>query len=140
MLIITVLDRVVAGAFMYLGFVVPAYSYAYFSPTIIKSFGYSPIRTQLLSVPPWACSFVFAMIIAVFSDLLKHRFLFVLLPLFVAISGFATLLAYNGDYHVKYGALFLAVSGVYSTMPVIVAWFNSNRKSTPSTLSIFKGN
>ena len=113
---------------MYLGFVVPAYSYAYFSPTIIKSFGYSEIRTQLLSVPPWACSFVFAMLIATLSDLAKHRFLFVLIPLFVAISGFSVLLGTKGDYHVKYGALFLAVSGVYSTMPVIVCWFNSNCK------------
>ena len=127
-MIIAILDRVVAGAFMYLGFVVPAYSYAYFSPTIIKSFGYSEIRTQLLSVPPWACSFVFAMLIATLSDLAKHRFLFVLIPLFVAISGFSVLLGTKGDYHVKYGALFLAVSGVYSTMPVIVCWFNSNCK------------
>ena len=127
-------DRVVAGAFMYLGFVVPAYSYAYFSPTIIRSFGYSAIRSQLLSVPPWACSFVFAMTIATFSDFAKHRFLFVLLPLFVALAGFSTLLAVKGRYHVEYGALFLAVSGVYSTMPVIVAWFNSNRKSYHSRL------
>ena len=70
------------------------------------------------------------MIIATCSDLTKHRFLFVLLPLFVAIAGFSTLLGTKEDaYHVKYGALFLAVSGVYSTMPVIVCWFNSNRKS-----------
>ena len=115
---------------MYLGFVVPAYSYAYFSPTIIKSFGYSAIRTQLLSVPPWACSFVFSMIIATCSDLTKHRFLFVLLPLLVALAGFSTLLGVRGNNHVEYGALFLAVSGVYSAMPVIVCWFNSNRKST----------
>lgn len=126
MLNTTFIVRVVAGAFMYLGFVVPAYSYAYFSPTIIKSFGYSAIRTQLLSVPPWACSFVFAMIIATCSDLSKHRFLFVLLPLFVALAGFSTLLAVKDNYHVEYGALFLAVCGVYSAMPVIVCWFNSN--------------
>jgi hypothetical protein len=66
------------------------------------------------------------MVIATFSDLAKHRFLFVLIPLFVALSGFLVLLGTKGDYHVKYGALFLAVSGVYSTMPVIVCWFNSN--------------
>ena len=121
---------------MYLGFVVPAYSYAYFSPTIIKSFGYSAIRTQLLSVPPWACSFVFAMIIATASDFTKHHFLFVLLPLFVALAGFSTLLGIKDNYHVKYGALFLAVSGVYSAMPVIVCWFNGNCKPIPFMISI----
>ena len=66
------------------------------------------------------------MIIATASDLTKRRFLFVLLPLFVALAGFSTLLGIKDNYHVEYGALFLAVSGVYSAMPVIVCWFNSN--------------
>jgi quinol-cytochrome oxidoreductase complex cytochrome b subunit len=135
MLIITILDRVIAGGFMYLGFVVPAYSYAYFAPTIIKSFGYSAVRTQLLSVPPWAVSFVFAMVIATFSDLAKHRFLFVIFPLLVALAGFATLLGVKHNHHTQYGALFLAVSGVYSTMPVIVCWFNSNRELASFVIS-----
>jgi len=136
MLIIAILDRVIAGGFMYLGFVVPAYSYAYFAPTIIRSFGYSAVRTQLFSVPPWAVSFVFAMLIATFSDLAKHRFLFVIFPLLVALAGFSTLLGATGNHHAQYGALFLAVSGVYSTMPVIVCWFNSNCKSMSFVVSI----
>lgn len=69
------------------------------------------------------------MIIATYSDLTKHRFLSVLLPLFVALTGFSTLPAVKDNYYVEYGALFLAVSGVYSAMPVIVCWFNSNCKS-----------
>ena len=121
---------------MYLGFVVPAYSYAYFAPTIIRSFGYSAVRTQLFSVPPWAVSFVFAMTIATFSDLAKHRFLFVIFPLLVALAGFSTLLGVTGNHHAQYGALFLAVSGVYSAMPVIVCWFNSNRESNSFVISI----
>lgn len=133
--IVAILVRVIAGGFMYLGFVVPAYSYAYFAPTIIESFGYSEVRTQLLSVPPWAVSFVFAMTIATFSDLAGHRFLFVIFPLLVALSGFATLLGATGNHKVQYGALFLAVSGVYSTMPVIVCWFNSNCKLVPPVIS-----
>ena len=127
-LTVAILDRVIAGGFMYLGFVVPAYSYAYFAPTIIRSFGYSAVRTQLFSVPPWAVSFVFAMTIATFSDLAKHRFLFVIFPLLVALAGFSTLLGVVSNHHAQYGALFLAVSGVYSAMPVIVCWFNSNCK------------
>lgn len=52
MLIIATLVLVIAGGFMYLGFVVPAYSYAYFAPTIVKAFSYSAVRAQLSSVPP----------------------------------------------------------------------------------------
>ena len=76
------------------------------------------------------------MIIATASDFTKHRFLFVLLPLFVALAGFSTLLGVKDNYHVEYGALFLAVSGVYSAMPVIVCWFNSNCKPTPFIILI----
>jgi hypothetical protein len=76
------------------------------------------------------------MIVATFSDLIKHRFLFVMLPLFVALAGFSTLLGVKDNYHVEYGALFLAVSGVYSAMPVIVCWFNSNCKQMSFVIAI----
>ena len=123
---------------MCLRFVIPAYSYAYFSPTIIRSFGYSPIRIQLFSVPPWAVSFVFAMLFATFSDFAKHRFLFVIFPLLVALAGFLTLLGVTDNHGAQYGALFLAVSGVYSAMPVIVCWFDSNCKFTPPTVLVMQ--
>jgi hypothetical protein len=55
--------KIVVGGFMYFGLIVPAYGYAYFSPGIIQDFGYSPIQTQLHSVPPWAAAFGFAMLI-----------------------------------------------------------------------------
>ena len=96
---------------MYLGFVVPAY----FSLTIIRSFGCSVVRTQLFSVPPRAVSFVFAMLIATFSDLAKHR-PFSSSSLFVALAGFPALLGAKNDHHAQYGALFLVVPSVYSAM------------------------
>jgi MFS family permease len=88
---------------------VPAYGYAYFSPAILRTYGYSPIQTQLHSVPPWAAAFVFAMIIAWFSDKFKHRFLFAIFPICVCISGFAILISVHNNRHVQYAALFLVV-------------------------------
>ena len=41
--------KIFLGGFMYFGLIVPAYSYAYFSPNIIRGYGYSPIQTQLFS-------------------------------------------------------------------------------------------
>jgi hypothetical protein len=61
--------RVLIAGVMYFGLIVPAYSYAYFSPTIIKSFGYTPIQTQLHSVPPWAAAFGWSMIMVRFYHL-----------------------------------------------------------------------
>ncbi|KAL1969005.1 hypothetical protein VTN77DRAFT_839 [Rasamsonia byssochlamydoides] len=120
--------KVFVGGLMYFGLIVPAYGYAYFAPTIIKTYGYGAITTQLYSIPPWAAAFGFSMFIAFFSDRLRHRFAFALIPLFVAIAGFAMLLNIHGaaHRHVEYGALFLVTSGCYSAMPVIVCWFAMN--------------
>jgi predicted MFS family arabinose efflux permease len=118
--------KILVGGFMYFGLIVPAYGYAYFSPTIIQGYGYSPIQTQLHSVPPWAAAFGFSMVVAYFSDKLKHRFLFTILPICVCISGFAILISVHNNHQLQYAALFLVASGAYSAMPVIVCWFNMN--------------
>lgn len=118
--------KVYLGGLMYLGLIVPAYGYAYFSATIIKTYGYGNIKTQLYSVAPWAGAFFFAMVIATLSDLTQHRFLFTLLPICVSIAGFSILLAVTHNIHVQYAALFLCAAGTYSAMPVIVCWFQMN--------------
>ncbi|KAF2692098.1 MFS general substrate transporter [Lentithecium fluviatile CBS 122367] len=118
--------KIIIGGFMYFGLIVPAYGYAYFSPTIIQSYGYSPIQTQLHSVPPWAAAFGFAMTVAWFSDRLKHRLLFAIFPICVCISGFVILLTVHNHRSVQYAALFLVAMGAYTAMPVIVCWFNMN--------------
>ena len=118
--------KIVLGGFMYFGMIVPAYGYAFFAPAIVQSYGYSAIETQLHSVPPWACAFAFAMIIAFASDFAKHRFAFTLFPISVAITGFAILLRVHHNKHLEYAGLFLVAMGAYSAMPVIVCWFNMN--------------
>ncbi|KAL8874278.1 MAG: hypothetical protein Q9174_000358 [Haloplaca sp. 1 TL-2023] len=118
--------KIFVGGFMYLGLIVPAYGYAFFAPGIIQSYGYSPISTQLHSVPPWAASFTFAMVVAFFSDKLKHRFAFTMLPICMGMVGFGILIAVHDNRRLQYGALFLVTMGVYSAMPVIVCWFTMN--------------
>ena len=114
------------GGLMYFGLIVPAYGYAYFAPSIIQSYGYSPIQTQLHSVPPWAAAFCFSMLVAFFSDKLRHRFFFTLFPICIAIAGFAILITEHHNHNLEYGALFMVTSGTYSAMPIIVCWFTMN--------------
>jgi len=118
--------KVILGGLMYFGMIVPAYGYAFFAPTILATYGYSAVETQLHSVPPWACAFAFAMVIAFCSDFARHRFLFTLFPICVAIAGFAIELTVHNNKHIEYLGLFLVAMGAYSAMPVIVCWFNMN--------------
>ncbi|KAL1756348.1 major facilitator superfamily domain-containing protein [Schizophyllum commune] len=118
--------KVMVGALMYFGLIVPGYGYAYFAPTIISGFGYTTIRTQLLSVPPWAGAFVFAMCMAFASDIVRHRAAFAFAACGVCVIGFAVLLAHPASTNAQYGALFLAAAGAYTAMPLVVCWFNTN--------------
>ncbi|KAJ9503804.1 High-affinity nicotinic acid transporter [Exophiala xenobiotica] len=137
--------KFIFGWLMYFGLIVPAYGYAYFAPTIIKSYGYGNIQTQLHSVPPWACAFGFSMLVAILSDRFRHRFLFAMIPICIAITGFAILMNVHHDTHTEYAALFLITSGTYSAMPIIVCWFTMNlgghhRRSVGSAWQIGAGN
>ncbi|KIW30524.1 uncharacterized protein PV07_06263 [Cladophialophora immunda] len=118
--------KIIVGGFMYFGLIVPAYSYAYFAPTIIKTYGYSAIQTQLHSVPPWAAAFGWSMLTAALSDRFRHRFLFAMFNICIAIAGFAILMTVHHNTDLEYGALFMITSGTYSAMPVIVCWFSMN--------------
>ncbi|KAI0199655.1 MFS general substrate transporter [Astrocystis sublimbata] len=137
--------RVWLGGFMYLGLIVPAYSYAFFAPTIIKTYNYDPIQTQLHSVPPWAASFVFSLLVAVLSDWTRHRAFFALAPLAITIAGLATLLAVHTNRTVEYAVLHLVTIGTYGVLPIIVCWFQMNlgghhRRSIGSAWQIGFGN
>ncbi|KAK4216691.1 major facilitator superfamily domain-containing protein [Rhypophila decipiens] len=118
--------KVWLGGLMYFGLIVPAYGYAYFSTTIITTYKFNAIETQLRSVPPWAGAFVLAMVVAVVSDWMRHRFLFAILPIMLSIGGFGILFNVHDNVDVMYMALFFIAAGTYSAMPVIVCWFNMN--------------
>ncbi|KAL9060285.1 MAG: hypothetical protein Q9162_000689 [Coniocarpon cinnabarinum] len=119
--------KVWIAGLLYLGCATPGYAYAFFSPTIIKHFGYSALKTQLYGVAPWAGAWVAGMTTAFISDWVQHRFLFVVVGMLVSIAGCATLLGTTyHDVHTQYGMLFLFIGGIYISLPIVVCWFNMN--------------
>lgn len=114
------------GALSYFGYIIPAYSYAYFAPTIIKGLGYTAMEAQRHSIYPWLCAFGFTIGLAFISDKTGKRLPFALLASAIAVAGLAMILAEGSSYHVKYGGCFLAAMGLYTAMPQIVCWFALN--------------
>ncbi len=110
--------RIWLGGFMYLGLIVPAYSYAFFAPTIIKTYHYNAIQTQLHSVPPWAASFVFSLLVAALSDWTRHRAFFALAPLAILIAALGVLLSVHTNTIVEYAVLHLFTIGTYGVLPI----------------------
>ena len=81
---------------------------AVFVPTVINSLGYSPIRTQLFTVPPYAVSTVCSLIGALVADRYKCRGYVAVFFSIVAIAGYAMYLDVDQkSTHVLYGAIFL---------------------------------
>lgn len=118
--------KVWCAGFMYFGLIVPAYGYAYFSTAIIQSFNYSPVQTQLHSIPPWVAAFGLSMILAVCSDATRHRYLFSLFASLLSVAGFIMLMANHTNLSVRYGGCHLIAAGAYTAMPLIVCWTNLN--------------
>lgn len=114
------------GALAYFGLIVPAYSFAYFSPTIIQGYGHSALITQLLNIPPYFCAFVFGMTVAAVSDRVGSRFPFAMLGSGIGLAGFSILYAVHGNTHAEYAALFLGATGLFTAMPMVLCWFSMN--------------
>ena len=95
-------------------------------PTIIQSYGNSPIHTQLLTAAPWSAALVWSLVLAWASDKAQHRFGFIVGPIVLSITGFGMLLAVHKHFHTEYAALFLQVMGTLSVMPLTICWFSMN--------------
>ena len=125
--------KFILGGLAYFGLIVPGAGYAYFAPAIIRSLGYSPVMTQLYSVPPWAVSFALSMAAATASDYYKRKYIFILPLLLISAIGIIVLLNVHDSVDVRYGALFISMMGGFAALPIILCWFSVNRKSTAAT-------
>lgn len=99
---------------------------AYFTPTIVKTLGYSVVQTQLHSVPPFAAAFGLALSIAYLSDRTRLRLPFILFSQALLITGLAILMAGPRRFSVQYAGICLTSMGAFSSGAVIVCWYLMN--------------
>ena len=107
---------------------VAVYSVGYFTPTLTAGLGYSAPITQLLTVPFYTISFIFSIVTSIYSDRLRQRSPFIIVPSLVAIAGLAIIYPATRDHRgfgPRYFALFLYVGGVYSGIPSLLAWWSN---------------
>lgn len=85
--------------------------------------GYSAERAQLLSVGPYVCACLFSVLIGYLSDRYKKRAILIIVSAPLGIIGFFMLEFLPLDKPAaKYGALYLAATGLYSFLPLWLAW------------------
>lgn len=132
-------------AICYFCFIVPAYSYAFFAPTVIGQMGYTAMEAQRHSIYPWLASMGFSILIAFISDYFYIRLPFAILATLVSVTGFGMLIGATEQPLVRYGGCFMLAAGLYTAMPILICWVSLNfsghtRKSVGTAFIIGFGN
>jgi len=111
----------------YFGLLSGIYSIGIFLPTIILKLGYTAHEAQLMTVPPYGIAAVMTLVVAFTSDRLKARGLIMLCTMPIAIIGYAVIANIGNEYpKVKYGATIMMTTGIYSSVPPVLAWLSNN--------------
>jgi hypothetical protein len=105
--------------------VIPIYSIALFTPTIINQLGFSAANAQLLSVPPFALGCLLTVIVGIYSDKYQIRGPVVIGGAFISLVGYIVLYTQKAAGVGYIGAL-LAAAGIFPTVAVDLAWVGGN--------------
>ncbi|KAF9137234.1 hypothetical protein BGX30_010435 [Mortierella sp. GBA39] len=119
--------KVYMHAFPYILTMTPLYALALFLPTLVREFSFDPITSQLMTAPAYAVACLATILVAVSSDRYRERGLHYAMPTLLAILGYILLIVLeHKSATVRYIGLTVAVTGVFSAVPSMVAWVSSN--------------
>ncbi|KAK4239413.1 major facilitator superfamily domain-containing protein [Achaetomium macrosporum] len=115
------------GMAIYMGCDMPLYAFSLFLPTIINNLGWntSVVRSQLMSVPPYAAAAILTVIIGFVADRTRARGLCNICVSLLGVAGFAMLLA-TDNAAVQYAGTFLAALGIYPCISNTITWVANN--------------
>ncbi|KAL2867813.1 major facilitator superfamily domain-containing protein [Aspergillus lucknowensis] len=113
-------------------------SLAYFAPTIVEGLGYSDLRAQLFTVPPYGIAYPITLLLAWLSDRTKSRGYIALCASGAASIAFIIQACLPADaFTARYIFLIVATAGVFGGLPSLNAWVGDNvRNVTASSLTI----
>ncbi|KAK6070074.1 transporter C11D3.18C 6 [Seiridium cupressi] len=119
--------KIYAGTVAYFGVVNTGYAGSFFIPTILNQMGLTAAAAQVRTIPIYIVATIACLTAAYSTDRLRHRYSFTMIGISVATIGYILLLCQQYvAVGVRYFALFLVVSGGYTTQPVTLAWLANN--------------
>ncbi|KAF2092870.1 MFS general substrate transporter [Rhizodiscina lignyota] len=113
--------KVICSGWLYLSVTVAAYAISIFQPTILSAFGWSDLKSNLLSAPVRAVSGIFSVSVGIWSDKVKKRAPFVISSFAVAVVG-NLLVMLVSPVGVRYFGMYLAAIGTYNCQALVIAW------------------
>ncbi|KAJ5311316.1 hypothetical protein N7476_007176 [Penicillium atrosanguineum] len=123
--------RLYAHYAVYFGISTPFSSLSLFTPAITSGLGYSNLRAQLMTVPPYAVAYVVTVAVAWSADYFNSRGLHSAIFSFIGAMGFLASAVLPAEaYLSRYGCLIVAASGAFACIPPLLGWLSSNLQST----------
>ena len=114
----------------YLGYVcncIPLGSLTFFTPTIVDGLGYTSIKAQLMTVPPWIVGYFASLFLGWSADRNNARGWHIMGSSIIAgIGWLAAGLLPADDYSTRYGMLFLCACGAFPSSGPLSAWVTCN--------------
>lgn len=115
------------GMVIYMGCDMPLYAFSLFLPSIINNLGWntSIVRSQLMSVPPYACAAILTVAIGFIADRTRARGLCNILVSLLGVVGFGMLIG-SDKAGVQYAGTFLGALGIYPCIANTISWMANN--------------
>lgn len=112
----------------YIGILLPLYAISLFTPTIIRSLGYTSTKTQLMSVPIYIVAAICAVAQGFASDRAGLRSPFLLFNFACMAVGYIVCLACDPATNAKgvYAGIYIAAIGIYPAIPISIVWNANN--------------
>lgn len=108
---------------------VPTYSLSYTLPTMVKDLGYTAIKAQALTTPPYIFATVVCVLVGWASDRCQRRFVCIMGCYALGLVGIIILWVTTHHPHlsgVSYFAIFLAAGGYSAQAAIVGAWTSVN--------------
>lgn len=108
---------------------VPTYSLSYTLPTMVSNLGYSAIKAQALTTPPYIFATIICILVGWISDRYQLRYACIMSCYTLGLVGIIILWAtvsYIDLAGVSYFAIFLAAAGYSAQAPIVGAWTSVN--------------
>lgn len=100
-----------------------------FLPTIVKEMGFTSIRAQGLSAPPYLAAYVCCITLAFLSDRLANRGLLITAFAWIGATGYL-LLRLSERTSIRYGAIYLITCGVFPCIGLTFSWVTDNQMTS----------
>lgn len=116
--------------FTYMGILLPLYAISLFTPTIVRSLGYSSTKTQLMTVPIYIVGAIVCIAQGFVSDRVGLRSPFLVFNYLCMAIGYIVCVAGDPVNNPRgiYAGIYISALGIYPAIPISIVW-NANNLS-----------